>query len=453
MNLSPSNGVGIGADTSACPRNGTTAGRRPKAAPLQPAPPAIGTTRKNAPASSPVRLAEADRRAASASAILRAVLEHGPVARSTIARLTGLSPASVTGHSAGLARLGLIRDLPEQVRSNGVGRPHLPVDIDTARHVVGAIHIAVSFTTVALLDLRGRILASRRTPHETPSPAEIARRAGQSVLELVRANGSEATAIGVGVACGGWVDQDSGAVVEHSMLGWRDVPVRELVGSWTGLPVRVDGHSRALLHGERLFGAARGVGSVLHLFIGNVVDAAFAIDDAAHYGPRSQAGVIAHIPVAHSAEQCPCGRTGCFQASVSERTLARRAFERGIVGSPDFPLLLAAALDGDEAAVGLLVERARLIGQAAAMLIDVFNPELVVVVEQAIPALPAALAALRAEIAASVRTQIEVARSVVPTSFPGEALAVAGGSVFLDALYRDPLGLVPEAPRPPGDPD
>jgi predicted NBD/HSP70 family sugar kinase len=427
------------------------ASKRPKVATFGASPPSIGVTRKNAPAFSPARLADAGRRGASASAILRAVLEHGPVARSTIARLTGLSPASVTGHCAELARLGLIRDLPEQVQSNGVGRPHLPVDVDTARHLAGAVHIAVPFTTVALMDLRGRVLASRRTPHEASSPAGIARHAGECLLELLREYGSAATPLGVGAACGGWVDQDSGTIVEHPILGWREVPLRDLLREHTGLPVRVDGHSRALLHGERLFGAARGIGSVLHLFIGNVADAAFAIDDSAHYGPRSQAGVIAHIPLADSAERCPCGRTGCFQASVSERTIARRAFERGMVGAPDFALLLAAACAGNEPAVELLIERARLVGQGAAMLIDVFNPELVVVVEQAVMTLPAALAALRAEIDASVRTEIDVGRSVVPTSFAGNTLATAGGSVVLDALYRDPLALVPEPPRPAGE--
>jgi predicted NBD/HSP70 family sugar kinase len=453
----PRNGAATGAESNDFSHSSALVDHRPRAVPLQGAPPVIGVTRKNAPTSSPARLAEAGRRAASASSILRAVLEHGPVARSTVARLTGLSPASVTGHSAELARLGLIRDLPEQVQSNGVGRPHLPVDIDTARYVAGAIHIAVAFSTVALLDLRGRVLMSRRTPHEASScPAEIVRRAGECLLELLRdsnsggSGGSGATPIGVGVACGGWVDQDSGTVVEHPMLRWHDVPLRDLVRGCTGLPVRVDGHSRALLHGERLFGAARGVGSVLHLFIGNVADAAFAIDDTAHYGPRSQAGVIAHIPITDSAEQCPCGRTGCFQASVSEHTLARRAVECGITESPDFPLLLAAARAGDKAAVGLLVERARLVGRGAALLIDVFNPELVVFTEQAIQVMPDALAALRAEIAASARTQIDVTRSVVSTSFPGDALATAGGSVILDAFYRDPLALVP---GPTGNPD
>ncbi|NEA47758.1 helix-turn-helix domain-containing protein, partial [Streptomyces sp. SID10815] len=75
---------------------------------------------------SPVpRLADPDRRRTSASAVLRSVLAHGPVARSTIARLTGLSPAAVSDHCARLARLGLIREAAAPRQSGGVGRPHV----------------------------------------------------------------------------------------------------------------------------------------------------------------------------------------------------------------------------------------------------------------------------------------------------------------------------------------
>lgn len=66
------------------------------------------------------RAADSDRRRTSASVVLRSVLEHGPVARSTIARVTGLSPASVTAHCAGLARLGLIRDAEPPRQSKGL---------------------------------------------------------------------------------------------------------------------------------------------------------------------------------------------------------------------------------------------------------------------------------------------------------------------------------------------
>lgn len=397
-------------------------------------------TRGKLPKTEAARVADGGRRTASAGAVLRAVLENGPIARSTIARITGLSPASVTGHCAELAQAGLLRELPDQVRSNGIGRPHVPVDLDVSRHIVAAVHIAVPMTTTALLDLRGRVLARRRTPHESADPGHVLECAARGVATLCAQYDSDARPLGIGVATGGWVEPESGTVMDHPRLGWSRVPVRDWLSERTGLPVRVDGHSRALLHGEMLFGGARHADGVLHVFAGNVVEAAFATRGAAHYGSRAQAGVIAHLPVEGSREPCSCGRVGCLEATVSEETLARCAYQRRLIAAPDFRLLLEAARAGSRAAVDLFVERSRLLGRAVATLMDVVGPELVVVTDAVLPALPAALAALRGIVRESARMVCDVDRALIPTAFPGAVLETAGGAVILDSLYRDPWG-------------
>ncbi|WP_031476837.1 ROK family transcriptional regulator [Streptomyces bicolor] len=390
--------------------------------------------------SSPVpRVADRDRRRTSASVILRSVLEHGPVARSTIARLTGLSPASVTDYCARFTQLGLIREAAAPRQAKGVGRPHVPVDLDDSRFVVGGVHVAVPYTTVALLDLRGRVVAEREVKHAgSIEPYGVLAGAADGLAALLDgAPGSRP--LGVGFAAGGWVDRDSGTVVEHPLLGWREVPVREVLGARTGLPVHVDGHARALVNAERLFGRARGSRSVLHLFVGNVVDAAFATNDEVHHGPRSQAGTIAHLPVPGGTETCDCGRFGCLQVELSERTLCRRARAAGVIDGVNPMHVVRAAADGDPVAVRLLTERARMTGRAVGLLLDVLNPETVVVTELGVVHREDCLAALRAEVGD------ERATAVVPTGFPHSVLAVAGGSVALDVLYRDPLAASPEA--------
>lgn len=379
------------------------------------------------------RAADPDRRRTSASIVLRSVLEHGPVARSTIARLTGLSPASVTDYCARFTQLGLIRETSAARRPKGAGRPHTPVDLDGSRLVVGGVHLAVPYTTVALLDLRGRVVAERRLRHRPDEPRQVLARAAD-VLRALLAQARGSRPLGVGVATGGWVDRDRGTVVEHASLGWRDVPVRELTGARTGLPVHVDGHARALVNGERLFGRVRGSGSVLHLFVGTMVEAAFATNDEVHHGPRSRAGAIAHLPVPGGTESCDCGRSGCLQAELSDLTLCRRARRAGVTDGMDPMRVVAAAAAGDAVAVRLLVERARATGRAAGLLLDLLNPEAIVVAEAGVTHREDCLDALRAALGADRPTV------AVPTSFPGSVPAVAAGSVALDVLYRDPLG-------------
>jgi predicted NBD/HSP70 family sugar kinase len=315
----------------------------------------------------------------------------------------------------------------------------VPVDLDASRFVVGGVHVAVPYTTVALLDLRGRVVAERRIGHDgdLADPSRVLARAAEGLHALLT-EAAGTTSLGVGVAAGGWVDRDSGTIVDHPLLGWRDVPVRELLGARTGLPVHVDGHARALVNGERLFGrTARGSRSVLHLFVGNVVDAAFATNDEVHHGPRSQAGAIAHLPLRGGTEPCGCGRVGCLQVELSERTLCRRAREAGIVDGVNPTHVVTAAERGNPVAVRLLRQRARMVGRAVGLLLDILNPETVVVTELGVIRREDCLRALREEVGDAR------ASAVVPTSFPDSVLAVAGGSVMLDVLYRDPLSVSP----------
>ena len=391
--------------------------------------------------------ADSARRGASAATVLRCVLDHGPIARSAIARATGLSPASVTGHSAELARLGLIRDRPDAARVSGVGRPHIPVDLDTCGYVVGAVHIAVPHITAALVDLRGRVLARHQAPHNGVDPSRVVGRACDALATLLAQRERPLAPLGVGVAIGGRVDSATGTVLEHPMLGWRDVPLRDMFAACTGLLVRADGHARALLAAERLFGVARGRASVMQLVVGNVVDAAFATGETIQHGPGFGAGTIAHVPVEGHDGLCPCGRAGCLQQAVGERAVAARAHADGVIPEPDFALLLDAALAGSPAARAVFTERARLLGRATALLIDVFDPELVVAVEPGVMLLPQALAALHAEVRGRIAAPRDVACSVVAGGFGWNTAAIAGGAVVLDVLYRDPLALLATARR------
>jgi predicted NBD/HSP70 family sugar kinase len=205
------------------------------------------------------------------------------------------------------------------------------------------------------------------------------------------------------------------------------------------LPVRVDNHSRALARAEQLFGDPRARTSVVHLFVGNTIDAAFAIGGKIHHGPQSAAGAVAHLPLEGRSEPCLCGRLGCLQAVVSSRELGVRAARDGVIPEPSFAGLLAAARTGDRRAVGLFHERVRLLGGAAALMLDLLNPELLVVAERGIRYVPGCLEILRAEVSARSRLCADPGRSIVVGSFEADILPVAAGTVILDALYANPL--------------
>jgi predicted NBD/HSP70 family sugar kinase len=395
------------------------------------------------------QLAGDGRRTTTAAAVLRTILDHGPVARSTVARLTGLSAAAVSRQSTELADLGLIRERPVRRPRPAIGRPHVPVDIDTRSHLVGGIHIAVRHTTLVLMDLRGRVLAEQRTPHRNPAAEEMLADLGDRMAAFLDEHTRGRRPLGVGVATGGWIDPGRGVVVRHTQLDWHDVPAQAVLEEKLGLPVRVESHSRALARAEQLIGShrTRARTSLVHLFVGNVVDAAIATGGTVHHGPRSAAGDVSHLPVGSGstlpAGLCSCGRTGCFQATVAEQALAEHAATTGLLTEAHFPDVLD-ALEADEPwAVALFRERARLVGRAVALLLDVINPEILVVAEAGIARRPELLDELHTEVAERAHVAADPRRTVVPSSFDRSALGVAAGSIVLHEAYARPLELRP----------
>ncbi|MEU4564597.1 ROK family transcriptional regulator [Actinoplanes sp. NPDC023936] len=370
----------------------------------------------------------------SAGTVLRAILDHGPIARSSVARATRLSAASVSGVTASLLDRGLIREAPEAAGPPGIGRPHVPLDIECDAVGVIGVHIAVPRTTVALLDLRGRVVAQRQDPHDGRDPERVLAALVARIAAVRRQGGAQRRILALGLATGGWVDASRGTVVEHPALGWQDVPVGAVLAGATGLPVRVDSNSRALLRAEQLFGAAAAQAreSAVLLFAGNVVDVAFATGGVIHQGPRSASGAVAHLPVEGCDELCSCGRTGCLQAAVSERVLVRRALAAGLIERPDIHGIVDAAQRGGAGALALLRDRARLVGRAAALLHDLFDPEVLVVAEGGANRIPECLATVRAQLSP------DVAATVRASSFPDHVLATAGGAVALDQVYATP---------------
>jgi len=393
-------------------------------------------------APSPARTSGDGRREANAATVLRVVLDHAPVARSGIARLSGLSPAAVSRQCTDLTRLGLLREVPEQVAASGVGRPQIPVDLrtgDAGGPLVVGLHIGVPASTFGLSDLRGTVVARRMFAHDGVPAADLPDHVGRALARFVADHAPPgARLLGVGAAIGGWVDPETGTVVRHDALGWHQRPLAAELRRHTGLPVRVDNHARAVARSELLFGRPAARRSLLHLFVGNVVDAALSIAGVVHTGPRSGAGDVSHLPVPDSTVMCPCGRTGCLEVTVSDTRLTRRAVERGIIPEPLISLLADAAAAGDRRADTLLRERAHAVGRAAGLLLDVLNPDLLVVTESSLLFQGDYLDEIRAAAIAHAHVFDDPDRIVVPHAGP-EALLVAAATLVLDPMFRSPL--------------
>lgn len=196
--------------------------------------------------------------------------------------------------------------------------------------VVAAVDIGGTLTKAALVD-EGLLEVARVS---VPTPADIAHDLGTHVSAVVDRLLVEATAagtavnlVGCGVVVPGLVDEAAGVGLLSVNLGWRDLPIRDLVALATGLPTVVGHDVRAGLVAEARLGAARGARHALFVPLGTGIAGALMVDGLVLAG-GGYAGELGHVPVDPDGPACPCGAVGCLEVLASASAVARAHTER-----------------------------------------------------------------------------------------------------------------------------
>lgn len=195
-----------------------------------------------------------------------------------------------------------------------------------------------------------------------------------------------ATADLIGIGCGGPVDTASGVVDEPPNLpGWSTVPVAALAHEEFGRPVRLENDAVAGALGEYRFGSAQKSTAMAFLTISTGVGGAVILNGEPMRGRTGNGGELGHMIVVHNGRPCNCGSAGCLEAYVSGTSIAAAAAEGLAEGAPSsLPArptaadVSAAAAAGDEFAGQLWDFTVGVLGSGVASLINVFEPDLVV---------------------------------------------------------------------------
>ncbi|MGQ4598653.1 ROK family protein [Nocardia sp. R6R-6] len=382
-----------------------------------------------------------------AAAVLRAAT-GGPVARDNAARTTGLSIATVNRQVSALLAAGLLRERPDLTASGAVGRPRVPFETDHDAYLTIGIHIGAAVTKIVAADLRGRILGGLAigTPQtgQEFATTTVARSAKAFLQRWHRRK-----ALWAGVAIGGRVDPLTG-VVDHPKLEWQGAQVGSVLSEVLELPVSVAPHVEAMAAAELLLpigepkDQARGErGSSLYFYVRETAGVAVTLDGRVHT-PSNGPGSIAHLPTGSDVE-CPCGRRGCLEVTVGDRSLHSRAVGRGIIpahnGTAGSTIadLYRAAEAGSEPARELLAERATILGHTVAMVRDMLNPDRVILGGQAFTGYrPAVAHVARAFNQGSTLPPTDIRIS----GFGGKVQEFAAVVTSLSVLYADPLAAI-----------
>ncbi|MEU3245129.1 ROK family transcriptional regulator [Streptomyces sp. NPDC006875] len=316
-----------------------------------------------------------------ASQIFTTVLSHGPLTRSEIAGRTRLSAAAVTKAVRPLIEAGyLLEDVAEDARQPVLGRPANPVRVDGGRALFIGIKVTGDELIAVLTDLCCRIRVARHVPLTSRAPRSVLATTAGLVQELLtEADGYGVRVQGIGVAVSGDVDRSDGVVRYSPFLEWRDVPLAELAGMTTGLPVTVDNDVRALTVAEQWFGAGVGLSDFALVTVGAGIGCGLVVHGQVVAGAHGVAGEIGHVAIDPAGPLCHCGNRGCVEAIASDSAIVARVREVTGVRVADSAAALDLAHDGDPGAGEVYARAGEAIGRGIATVANLLGPERVII--------------------------------------------------------------------------
>ena len=266
-------------------------------------------------------------------------------------------------------------------------------------HVVG-IDIGGTKLATVVADSTGHILSKVRKPTLAEKGPEYAL---QLLFEMVRETVASADLVqesvsAIGVSCGGPLDTKTGVVYSPPNLpGWDALPLKAQLESEFHIPVTIENDANASALAEYRFGGGRGYDAVLYMTMSTGIGGGIVIDGQIYRGANDSAGEVGHQILLPDGPPCGCGKRGCLEALCSGPAIARRAQDaiqkqltnrkaaatrllnlaNNRIENVKSEHVLQAARTGDILALQLVEETAYYMGWGIANLVNILNPDIV----------------------------------------------------------------------------
>ncbi len=323
-------------------------------------------------------------RAMNRSTILNVIKTYGPIARVDVAHRTGLSPATVTGITGELIGEDLIYEKDTGDTTTAGRKPILLAINPSGRYVIG-VKLTETKVIGALTDLEASVIVKKTDELREEAAEAVVKQISLLVGELLAlAKLPKRKLLGIGVGLAGIVDSVGGILRQSPYRDWHDLPLRDMLQEQVHVPVYIDNDVNTLTLAEKWFGAGEGVDDFLIVTVGRGIGMGIVVNGQFYRGAKGGAGEFGHTIVDPEGPQCECGKYGCLEAYAGDHGLLRMAKEASSKGLLPGPVdstdrLLELARGGDPQAQAIYAQAGERLGMGIANLINVFNPEKVII--------------------------------------------------------------------------
>ncbi|HEX8450806.1 MAG TPA: ROK family protein [Longimicrobium sp.] len=323
------------------------------------------------------------------------------------------------------------------------------------RWIVG-VDLGGTNVVVGLVPIEGgEVLGLRTLPTESNRGAKfvvdrIVHMVNDAIAEVAEAHGTTRAAVaGVGIGSPGPLNRKTGTVINTPNLGWRNFPLRDLISNAVKLPCSLDNDANCATYGEWWLGAGRGTQSLVGFTLGTGIGGGIVLNGEIYHGCSDVAGEIGHMTIDSNGRKCKCGNYGCLEQYASGPAIALRATE-GIEAGAESMLeemvdgrleeitaatVYEAAVLGDPYATEVMKDTARFLGSGVASIINILNPQMVVIAGGVTRAGDHLFVPLIAEVRRRAFRSAQECCRIVPAELPGTAGVVGAAGVFKKENY------------------
>ena len=327
--------------------------------------------------------------------VLRILQQKHPVSRAEIARISNLTPATVSRVVAELNKLGVTREQGPGV-SIGGRRPIL-IEFNPDAFYLAGLDLGITKVICLVIDLHGNIISKDKLDIDINAGREWILKQMFRVTDKALGNLSRSVRnrlAGVGVSLSGLIDAHKGiSVFSPSMPNWRNVPIVKLFENEFHLPVFMENDARAMALAEARFGAGREYDNLFCINVGHGIGSGIIINKQLYRGKDLTAGEFGHMTLMPSGPLCHCGNRGCLDVMAGGHAIAASAIRvvnsgadtlirelaEGDIKRISARVVAQAAKRGDQIALQLLNEVGRYLGIAIANITNLLNPEIIVI--------------------------------------------------------------------------
>ncbi len=323
--------------------------------------------------------------------VLKTILDNKIISRAKISRLVDLNKATVSNLTDELIKEGYVVE-KGYGKSKGGRRPVLLQVNKDVGSIIG-IDLGVDYIHIILSNFVGEVIFEEYANMKMGEDKEKLFGLLFNLIEkaIKKAPQTPKGILGIGIGVPGIVEKESGTVLLAPNLKWQNVPLRSIVKQRFNLPVYIDNEANAGALGEKWFGEWGKVTDLIYLSVGIGLGAGIIIDNKLFRGTAGFAGEVGHTTINFQDDVCSCGNIGCLENFASERALLSVIKKIVKEGSEDRYIccenvdeitpsqIIQAAKDGSRVCRMAVLEVAEKMGIGVANLVNIFNPEIVII--------------------------------------------------------------------------